>query len=394
MLFCISQPKTKQGGTFMISREDLSELIAFNPEHYLTTTLYLRIDKTPQLSHTITLKDLMKMRRKELESQDLTPEVQKCIESDFKKIQDYVNLKFTRNGVQTLVIFSNSGVKFWKVVIVNIPMRDLLVIQPRPLYRPLSFILNEHKRFLFILIERAKARLLEIYAGEILERSEILDDVPNKVRVGGYGGYEERKIERHIEDHVRQHFKHVADAAYDFSRKYSNDHLIIGGTDQNTNEFRQYLHSTFGDRITTILHENFAASPSEILQQTLNIEKQLREREESRLITRLFDEVNSGGLGVVGLDPILVALQVGQINQLLVQEGFQKEGFRCKNCGSLHLKNGACAYCGEDTANVPDVVEEAIQDAIEQGCQVRYLSRSHTQLTSAGNIGALLRFKT
>ncbi|HSE40442.1 MAG TPA: hypothetical protein VLH08_06710, partial [Acidobacteriota bacterium] len=251
----------------MISREDLSELIAFNPEQYLTTTLYLRIDKTPHLSHTITLKDLIKIRRKELESQDLTPEVQKCIESDFKKIQDYVNLKFARNGVETLAIFSCSGRKFWKVVTVNVPIRDLLVIQRRPLYRPLSLILDEYKRFLFILIERAKSRLFEIYAGEILERSEILDDVPSKVRVGGYGGYEERKIERHIEDHVRQHFKHVADAAYDFSRKYSNDHLIIGGTDENTHEFRQYLHSSFGDRITTVVHENFSASPNDILQE-------------------------------------------------------------------------------------------------------------------------------
>jgi peptide chain release factor subunit 1 len=394
VLLFISQPKTKQGGTFMISREDLSELIAFNPEHYLTTTLYLRIDKTPQLSHTIRLKDLIKIRRKELESQDLTPEVVKSVESDFKKIQDYVNLKFERNGVQTLIIFSNSGHKFWKIVTVNIPMRDLLVIQPRPLYRPLSFILDEYKRFLFILIERAKARLFEIYAGEILDRSDILDDVPSKVKVGGYGGYEERKIERHIGDHVRQHFKHVAESAYDLSRKYSNDHVIIGGTDENINEFRQYLHGSFGDRITTVVHENFASSPNEILQVTLNVEKQLREREEKRLITRLFDEVNSGGLGVVGLDSILVALQVGQINQLLVQEGFQKEGFRCKNCGSLHLKNGACAYCGEDTSTVPDVVEEAIQDAIEQGCQVRHISQPNSPLTSTGNIGALLRFKT
>ncbi len=378
----------------MISRDVLSELIAFNPEQYLTSTLYLRIDKTPQLSHTIRLKDLIKTRRKELESQDLSPEVIKSIESDFKNIQEYVNLKFSRNGVQTLAIFSCSGRKFWRVVTVNVPIRDHLVIQQRPLYRSLSLILDEYKRFLFILIERGKARLFEIYAGEILERTDILDDVPSRVREGGYGGYEERRIERHIDDHVRQHFKHVAEAAYDFSRKYSNDHLIIGGTETNSREFRLYLHNSLAHQVITVVHEDFNSAPTEILGKTSHIESQLRQQEETRLLNQLFDEVNSGGLGIVGLDSILLALQIGQVNQLLVQEGFQKQGFRCISCESLHLRNGACAYCGEATNTIPDVVEEAIQDAIHQGCQVKYISLPDSQLTSAGYIGALLRFKT
>jgi peptide subunit release factor 1 (eRF1) len=378
----------------MISREDLSELIAFNPEQYLTTTLYLRIDKTPQLSHTIALKDLIKMRRKELESQDLSLEVQKSIESDFKNIQDYVNLKFSRNNVQTLVIFSCSARKFWKVVTANVPTHDLLVVQARPLYRPLSLMLDEYKRFLFILIERSKARLFEIYAGEILEHTDILDDVPSKVREGGYGGYEERRIERHIGDHVRQHFKHVAEAAYDFSKKYSNDHVIIAGTDENARDFRQYLHYSLASQVVAIVQDDFHSGPAEVLSKTMNIEKEIHKSEETELLKRLFNEVNSEGLGIVGLDSILVALQVGQVNQLLVQEGFHKEGFRCVKCLSLHLKNGACAYCGEETSTVPDVVEEAIQDAIQQGCQVKYISLPGSQLASAGNIGALLRFRT
>ncbi|MCI0443269.1 hypothetical protein L0152_08640, partial [bacterium] len=82
----------------MISREVLSELIAFNPEQYLTTTLYLRIEKTPQLSHSIELKDLIKIRRKELETQKWSQEVKKSLETDFKNIQDYVNLEFARDG--------------------------------------------------------------------------------------------------------------------------------------------------------------------------------------------------------------------------------------------------------------------------------------------------------
>src|SRR5262245_9687392 len=169
----------------MISREVLSELIAFNPEQYLTTTLYLRIEKTPQLSHSIELKDLIKMRRKELETQKWSQDAKKSLEGDLKKIQEYVTLEFARDGVNTLVIFSCSALKFWKVVTLQIPIQSQLIIQPQPFYRPISLVLDQNKRFLFILIERAKARLFEIYAGEVLEHSDILDDVPSKVKEGG-----------------------------------------------------------------------------------------------------------------------------------------------------------------------------------------------------------------
>jgi peptide chain release factor subunit 1 len=377
----------------MISREVLSELIAFNPEQYLTTTLYLRIEKTPQLSHSIELKDLIKIRRRELETQKWSQEVKKSLETDFKNIQDYVNLEFARDGVSTLAIFSCSALKFWKVVTLQIPIQSQLVIQPQPFHRPLSSVLDQHKRFLFILIERAKARLFEISAGEILEHSDILDDVPSKVKEGGFGGYEERRIERHIEDHVRRHFKHAAETADHFSKKYSTDYVILAGSETNTSEFRQYLPNGLPPKVVAVIHEEMTASTKDILEKTMKIEKEMRQKEETQLVNQLFKEVNSGGLGILGLDSTLRALQRGQVNQLLVQEGFEREGYQCVSCMSLHTKNGSCDFCGANTNNVTDIVAEAVQDALKQGCQVKYISLAGSQLAAAGNIGAVLRFK-
>jgi peptide chain release factor subunit 1 len=377
----------------MISREVLSELIAFNPEQYLTTTLYLRIEKTPQLSHSIELKDLIKMRKRELETQKWSQEVKKSLENDFKKIQEHVNLKFSRDGVSTLAIFSCSALKFWKVVTLQIPIQSQLIIQSQPYYRPLSLVLDQHKRFCFVLIERAKARIFEIYAGEILEHSDILDDVPSKVKEGGYGGYDERRIERHIEDHVRRHFKHVAEAAEQICKKYANDCLILAGSETNISEFRQYLSNSLAEKVVATLHDEMTASAKDILEQTMKIEKEMRQKEETDLVNQLFTEVNSGGLGILGLDSTLRALQRGQVNQLLVQEGFGREGYQCVSCMSLHTKNGQCDFCGANTDSVPDVVAEAVRDALKQGCQVKYISLAGSQLAAAGNIGAVLRFK-
>jgi peptide chain release factor subunit 1 len=377
----------------MITRDTLSELMSFDPEYYLTTTLYLSIDGTPNPNYVIEVKDLMKKRQKDLDDQELSPEVRKSLKSDLRKIRDYVNLKFERNGVRTLVIFSCSAKKYWQVLTLQLQLQNQIFIGPKPYVRPLTLLLDEYRRFLVILVERQKARLFEVYAGEIQEYSGILDDVPGKVRMGGFGGYEERRIERHIEDHVRRHFKHVADVSFELWKRHSHDAVILLGSEQNTHEFHHYLHNNLHDRIAGSAVEEFAANLKTIQDRVMAMEREIKEREDEQILERLFNQVNSGGLGIVGLDSTIRALQQGQVNFLVVEEGYEKDGFRCTECRSLLTRNGSCDYCGGRTQSVPDIVEEAVQECITQGCQVKFISSGDSELSTAGKIGAMLRFK-
>jgi len=375
----------------MITREALSELMSFHPEHYLTTTLYLEIDGSAQGSFAIRLKYLIKERRSEVRA--LQPDLRKSVNSDLRKIKEYVDLEFSREGVRTLAIFSCSALKWWKVVTASVTVKSQLAVSSRPYLHPLAFFLDEYSRFQVILIERPGARLFEVYAGEILELVDIRDDVPGKVRVGGFGGYMERRIERHIDDHIRRHFKHVADLSYEFFKKNSNDFLILLGSEQNTNEFQHYLHSTLQEKLVAIEQEEIHATPAQILERATKIEKDLKQKEDRKLLARLFSQVNSGGLGILGLDSTIRALHYGQVNYLVVQEGYGKHGYRCIECSRLLTNNGSCDYCGGKTQAVSNVVDEAIQEALVQGCQVRYITIPDSQLVTAGSIGAMLRYK-
>ena len=377
----------------MITRETLSDLMSFNPEHYLTTTLYLTIDGVSGPNYSIQIKDLIKQRQKEIKEQSLSPEVRRSVNSDLRKIRDYVQLKFERNGVRTLILISCSAKKYWKVLTLQMPLQSQLIIGSKPYIRPLSMLLDEYRRFLVLLVERSKARLFEVYAGEIMEYTDVLDEVPGKVKMGGYAGYEERRIERHIEDHVRRHFKRVADVAFELARRHAHDAVILLGSEQNTNEFRHYLHITMQDRIAGTGVEEFNVNSREVLDRVMGMDREMKDREDKRLVERLFNQVNSGGLGIVGLDSTIRALQQGQVNFMVVEEGYEKDGYRCVECKSLSTRNGACDYCGGTTQSIPDIIEEAVQECITQGCQVKYINGTGSELTAAGKIGAMLRFK-
>jgi peptide chain release factor subunit 1 len=378
----------------MITRETLSDPMSFDPGQYLTTTLYLAIDAAPNPTYLIEVKDLIKKRQKELNDQPLTAEIRKSVNADLRKIRQFVNHKFERNGVKTLIILSCSAKKFWRVLTLNLSLHSQLTVGPKSYTRPLTLLLDEYRRFLVILVERSKARLFEVYAGEIREYTDVFDDVPSKVKMGGYGGYEERRIERHIEDHVRRHFKHVADVAFEFFKRHSHDSVVLLGSEQNTSEFHHYLHNTLHDRILATEVEEFNANLKSILDRIRKREHAMKDKEDNQLLMRLFDQVKSGGLGVVGLDSTIRALQQGQVNFLVVEAGFAKDGYRCTECKSLSTRNGSCDYCGGNTQVVQDIIEEAVQQALTQGCQVKFISLPESELSNAGKIGAMLRFKT
>jgi peptide chain release factor subunit 1 len=266
-----SQAAEIEKGGPMITRETLSELMSFNPEEYLTTTLYLQIDGSSP-SYAIELKELVKQRKAELKQQRLPAPLQRSLSSDFRKVTEYITLKFSKERVKTVVIFSCSAKKFWKEVTLQLPLRSQLAVAPRFNLRPLTLVLDNYSRFLIILLDRAKARLFEAYAGEIAEYTNISDEVPSQVRMGGFSGYEEKRIQRHIEDHVRRHFKHVSDKAFDLFKKFSHDHVILSGTEQNTSEFRSYLPSTMADRLAGEFHAEIYAPIKEISDHTNRLE--------------------------------------------------------------------------------------------------------------------------
>lgn len=377
----------------MITQEILNELMSFSPEPYLTTTLYLHIDGSPQNSHLIELKDILRKGLASLERHQMDPEIETSVRADFQKIKDFVALDFERSGVRTLVISSCSARKFWKVIALHVPFGSHLSVQSRPFIQPLSLLLDEFGRFLIVLVERARARIFEMYAGEIQEHSHILDPVPGKVRMGGYAGYEEKRISRHIEDHVRRHYRRVADVAFELYKRNHHASVIILGSEQNTSDFRHYLPAALQDRIAGIHPVDVNASLSTVLQHSMAVEKEMKAKQDMQLLERLFRESDSGGLAVLGLEPTLFALQQGQVNLFAIQTGYGEEGYKCPECESLSVNRGTCEYCQCENEQIPDIVEEAVRVALLQGSQVKHVTTPDDRFQAAGKVGAILRFR-
>ena len=93
----------------------------------------------------------------------------------------------------------------------------------------------------------------------------------------------------------------------------------------------------------------------------------------------------------MGLADVLAALVARRVETLLVSEGYEAPGWRCRACGYVGVRGRGCPLCAADMHQVDDVVEEAVEEALNQSCRLA-MCRANPDLDVLGRIGAILRF--
>jgi hypothetical protein len=74
-----------------------------------------------------------------------------------------------------------------------------------------------------------------------------------------------------------------------------------------------------------------------------------------------------------------------------VSDDYREEGWRCPSSGRLAVIGPNSPTTGDRMVNIDNVVEEAVEEALNQGARVEVCVRN-ADLDVLGRIGALLRY--
>jgi peptide chain release factor subunit 1 len=379
----------------MITRAQIEQLGKFQNGEYLITSCYLNLDRSkmvPQMLK-IRVKDLLQSAQHELSAKAGSHAQRESLRGDFERIEDYVMWEVAANRHRGVAIFSCTGEDFWQTYGLPRMVRNILIADRDPYIRPLTAILAEYHRYCTVIVDREGGQIFEVYMGEILERSEVLDEVPRRVREGGYGGRDERNIERRHQQAVHQHLQRLADGAFDLFKRDRFDWLILGGHRDLLREFKDHLHPYLRERwVADFFIEPSKLTVPDVLTATLEIEERVEWEHEKQLAGELVQKADAGDRAVSGVSATLNALALGEAQTLLVEEGFEMPGYVCYTCHLTGLAEQNCPQCSKPMEPCPDIVDEAIEVAMMKNCHIEHV-RGETPLRDAGRMGALLRYQ-
>jgi len=332
----------------VISEDRIRELAGHRTSN-VVTSCYLDVDGRRQVrpaDYETQLDHLLREAREK--AAGFGPEAARSVAADLDRIAAWVRSGFDRSRVRGLAFFACSADGFFDVVESPLPVRNGVVVNHTPHVRPLESILQAYERFAVVLVDRQRARLFRFELGELTEHAEVFGHV-----------------QRHNEEVAHRHLKHAAEVTFTELQQRPVDHVILGGPHEVVAELEGLFHTWIRERVADRLAIPATAGPEEVRQAALCVEAALARRSEAALVERLRDAVGTSG-GVAGLEPTLAALVERRVDLLLVSDGYETEGWRCRSCRYLGPRGRRCPVC----ANAMDLAD----------------------LDVLGRIGALLRF--
>jgi len=370
-----------------VDREFLRKLAEWTSNGIPVSSLYVDVDgrKYPRKQDYMTrAQQLGDQLRHQAEALDRESKI--SVGKDSERMLDFLQ-RLDRGPNRGVAMFSCSSEGLWEQVVVPRPLKERAALAKHPYVMPLEALVETYERFCTIIVDREKARFFLVRMGRIAEQTDLADDVPGQ---HDQGGWSQARYQRHIEDHVGRHFKHVGDVLLTLFKVRGFDHLILAGPEEVLPEFERGLHDYLKRRLVARTNLSMVATPAEVLERSLAVEERLEAERERKVLERLRAEVGARRQAVMGLEPVLTALNDGRVDTLVIPFGLSLPGKRCTSCGRLAAQGGRCATCGGALEDVPDVVEGALEAALLQSSRVETLTLIDEG--KALEIGALLRF--
>jgi peptide chain release factor subunit 1 len=314
---------------------------------------------------------------------------------DEAAILKYFELEREWTG-RSIAMFSCAAQNYFRAFPIAVPVRSRIFVGEQPYVKPLADLLDAYGGYGVVLVDKQGARLFQFHLGELKEQEGFLGEEVRHVKRGGasslfgrLGGISGKA--RHSEETIERNLKESAEFAVKFFDENHVRRILIGGTDDNINQFQSHLPKTWQSLIVGTFPVSMTARPDEVQKKALEIGQQAERRRETRLVEQMITSAAKGSDGVVRLDNTLNAVYEGRVQTLIVREGYRAEGFQCQGCGYLTTQAlDACPFCGKPFTQIKDAVEMAVRKVMKDGGDVEIVYEN-PKLEEIG-IGGVLRY--
>jgi peptide subunit release factor 1 (eRF1) len=380
----------------MMTRDEIRELAAFQADETkgaCALSFYFQPDPPQDRSHrreAIVAKDLVKQALKSAAASGKNG----SLHADLDRVLDLAtNLRGSARG---RAVFACSAQNFWKEY--ELPPQlggTHIYLQPRFQLKPLAALLGAQPALAVAVVDRQRARFFDLRLDDLRERGAIVHMLSRSGSSYGFNGYEAGHAERRVSEEALQHFKAVAERLRTDFEKGIWERLIVGCQDASWSEFESNLHPYVKQRLIGRFSADVASvSNEEIRDHAAAVLKRWIEERASKKASEAVDFAKSNGRGVTGLRRVLRALETGEVQSIFLTENYSARAVECPHCGHLDARLApSCVACGNLTRELADVCDAIIPLAIRRDIELFYL-KDHSELDSAGNIAALLRFRS
>ena len=294
-----------------------------------------------------------------------------------------------------VAIFACEGSGLWRTMHFQQPFRNQFAVGEAPHLLQLARLADDFEPAIVALVDGGGARVFETALGGVVGDATIQHEAPSRHKMGGWS---QLHFQRHVRQQIARNQKEAADHVTFLYDADPNSHVILVGPDRVVNGFEKLLPQRVQERILCKLANPRELSNREgrvrdqVMQGVLEEIAEHERRVEDRNVDAAVGEAMRGGLAVLGPQDVVLAANEGRIHRLLIEDGYEATGWRCRNCDAIGIAAmTSCGYCGGDTTTT-NLGEEITRRVIDNDGEVDVMN-PRARLHFYDGIAAILRHR-
>lgn len=371
--------------------EVLDRLAAFEPTPFPVISLYLntQADGRGRDNFDAFVRHEFKLRAKNWRLR--TPE-RESFERDAERISQYLRdeLRPSANGAAIFACAAEGD--FFETVQTDAPIEEnRLFISYQPHLYSLARLIDEYPTYVALVVDTNTARLLVFGAGEELAERSVANPNVNRTMIGGWS---QARYQRHIDNYYLHHAKDVVAELDLVTREEQIKWIVLAGDEVIMPVLRDQLPQRLAERVIDVLRLDITTPDHEVMQKTLEAVRAQDAREDSEKVTKLLEEYLGEGFAVTGASKTLMALTLGQVEELMISASFRDLRDDLEGDGASFIPALPEAPDGklDGEARLAAIADELVARARQTGAQVTFIEDA-VRLAECGGVGAKLRFR-
>ena len=286
------------------------------------------------------------------------------LERDRERIERYLaeQLQPSSRGV---AMFACAGRDVFEAIQVQVPFeRHQLVVSDRPFLYPLARLDEGYPRYAVLLVDTNSARIFVFGTGRLLDEINVQNAKTKHTKAGGWS---QARFQRHVENVHLHHAKEVVERLDRVVTADDIDHIVLAGDEVIVPMLKEQLPEHLTQKLVDVVRLDIRSPEHEVLTATLEALRRKDDDTDEAVVRGLIDDYRAGGLALVEAQPVLEALERGQVDTVVLTAAAER------------------IPGGDDVAN------RLVTLARQTSAAVRFIEND-SLLASVGGVGASLRY--
>jgi peptide chain release factor subunit 1 len=372
-------------------RQQLDRLTSFEPTDMPVLSLYL--DLRPNENGRRTASDGFLRRAFTERPRLLNNDARRSFERDAERIRTFLDNDLRKSAAGLALFACAAHNDFFEAIQLDVPVdANWLFIGSVPHLYPLMRLNDQFPRYAALLADTNSARLYVFGLGTRETKREIRNV---KTRRTVLGGWSQPRYQRHVENFHLHHAKEVIEVLERTVREESLNHIVLACDAVSRPLLTEQMPRHLADKVIDVLAMDMRAPEHQVLHETLDALRESDTDTDAAQVQRMHDAWNAHGLAVVGPEETLRALEMGQVEELLIAAS--PSALRRPTSVTGDMAQGTVdidttAAVAEADADRHQLADHFVVHAHKSAARVRFIE-DPALLANVGGVGALLRFR-